>query len=90
MLCGAGVLMRVHIYILASTPTRIPTPLSFIKINHIRTSPANKVDSGPHPTSQRKPSLGAGSTQSSLSGVEETYYRKASYGNILLITTAAA
>lgn len=44
MLCGGGVLMRVHIYILASTPTRIPTLLSFIKINHIRTSPANKVD----------------------------------------------
>lgn len=41
--------MRVHIYILASTPTCIAAPHSFIKINHFRTSAANKVDSGPRP-----------------------------------------
>lgn len=41
--------MRVHIYILASAPTCIAAPRSFIKINHIRTSAANKADTGPHP-----------------------------------------
>lgn len=45
--------MRVRIYILASTPTCIAAPHSFIKINHIRTSPVNKVDSSLHPSDGR-------------------------------------